>query len=38
MEIIPENEEHFVSGYADDNALINTSHPENIYISSKLVS
>ena len=38
MEIIPENEENFVSGYADDHALINTFNPENIDISSKLVS
>ena len=38
MEIIPENEENFVSGYADDHALINTFHPENTDISPKLVS
>ena len=38
MEIIPENEENFVPGYADDHALINTFHPENIDISPKLVS
>ena len=38
MEIIPENEENFVSGYADDHALINTFHTENIDISPKLVS
>ena len=38
MEIIPENEENFVSGYADDHALINTFHPENLEISPKLVS
>ena len=37
-EIIPENEENFVSGNADDHALINTFHPENIDISPKLVS
>ena len=38
MEIIPENEENFVSGYADNHAIINTFHPENIDISPKLVS
>ena len=38
MEIIPENDENFVSGYADDHALINTFHPEDTDISSKLVS
>ena len=38
MEIIPETEENFVSGYADDHALINTCHPENTDISPKLVS
>ena len=38
MEIIPENEENFMSGYADDHALINTFHPENTDISPKLVS
>ena len=38
MEIIPENEENSVSGYADDHALINTFHPENVDISPKLVS
>ena len=38
MEIIPENEENFVFGHADDHALINTFHPENIDISLKLVS
>ena len=38
MEIIPENEENFVSGYADDHALINTFHPENTDIPPKLVS
>ena len=38
MEIIPENEDNFVSGYADDHALINTVHPENTDISPKLVS
>ena len=27
MKIIPENDENFVSGYADDHALINTFHP-----------
>ena len=38
MEIIYENEENFMSGYADDHALINNFHPENIDISPKLVS
>ena len=38
MAIIPENDENFVSGYADDHALINTFHPEDTNISSKLVS
>ena len=38
MEIIPENEENFMSGYADDHALINIFHPENIDILPKLVS
>ena len=38
MEIIPENDENFVSGNADDHALINTFHPEDTDISSKLVS
>ena len=38
MEIIPENDENFGSGYADDHALINTFHPEDTDISSKLVS
>ena len=38
MEIIHENEENFVPGYADDQALINTFHLENIDISPKLVS
>ena len=38
MEIIPENDENFVSGYADDHALINTLHQEDTDISSKLVS
>ena len=35
MEIIPEKEDNFVSGYADDHALINTLHPENTDISPK---
>ena len=38
MEIIPETEDNFVSGYAVDHALINTFHPENTDISPKLVS
>ena len=38
MEIIPEHEENFVSGYADDHALINTFHPENTDISPKLIT
>ena len=38
MEIIPETEDNFVSGYADDHALINTFHPDNTDISPKLVS
>ena len=38
MEIISENEENFVSGYADDYALKNIFHPENIDISPKLVT
>ena len=38
MEIIPENDENFVSEYADDHALINTFHPKNTDISTKLVS
>ena len=38
MEIIPEIDGNFVSGYADDHALINTFHPEDTDISSKLVS
>ena len=28
MEIIPETEDNFVSGYADDHALINSFHPD----------
>ena len=38
MEIIPENDENFMSGYADDHALINTFHSKNTDISTKLVS
>ena len=38
MEIIPENDENFGSGYADDHALINTFHPEDTDISCKLAS
>ena len=38
MEIIPETEENFVSGYADDHALINSFHPENTEILSTLAS
>ena len=38
MEIIPENDDNFMSGYADDHALINTFHPEDTDISPKLVS
>ena len=38
MEIIPENEENFMSGYADDHALIHIFHPENIDSSPKPVS
>ena len=38
MENIPENDENFMSGYADDYALINTFHPEGTDISPKLVS
>ena len=38
MVIIPENDENFVSGYADNHALINNFHPEDTDISSKLVS
>ena len=38
MKIIPETEDNFVAGYADDHGLINTFHPENIDISPKLVS
>ena len=29
MEIIPDTEDNFVSGYADDHDLINSFHPEN---------
>ena len=36
MEIISETEENFVSGYADDYALINSFHPENRDIVSTL--
>ena len=32
MEIIPETEDDFVSGYADDHALINSFHPENTFL------
>ena len=38
MEIIPETEDNFVSGYADDHALINSFYPENrdfLYIGFK---
>ena len=38
MEIIPETEESFVSGYADDHALINSFHPQNTEIFSALAS
>ena len=38
IEIIPENNENFRSGYADDYALINTFHPKNTDVSTKLVS
>ena len=38
MEIIPETEDNFVSGYADDHALINSFHPENTEIFSILAS
>ena len=38
MEIIPETEENFVSGYADDHALINSFHPENTEIFPTLAS
>ena len=37
MEIIPEADENFVSGYADDHALINF-HPENSEVFSTLAS
>ena len=36
MEIIPETENNFVPGYADDHALINFYLPENTEISSTL--
>ena len=36
MGVIPETEENFVSGYADDHALINSFHPENTEIFSTL--
>ena len=36
MEIIPETEDNFVSGYADDHDLINSFHPENTEISPTL--
>ena len=38
MEIIPETEDNFVSGYADYDALIHSFHPENTEISSTLAS
>ena len=38
MEIIPETEGKFVSGYADYHALINFFHPENTEIFSTLAS
>ena len=38
MEIKPETEHNFVSGYADDNASINSFHPENAEIFSTLAS
>ena len=38
MEIIPKIGENFVSGYADDHALINSFHPENTEIFSTLAS
>ena len=38
MEIIPVTEDNFVSGSADDHALINTFHLENTDISPKLAS
>ena len=38
MGIIPENDENFVSGYADDHALINTFHPNSTDNSPKLDS
>ena len=37
MESIPETEENFVSGYADDHVLINSFHSENTEIFSTLV-
>ena len=38
MEIIPETEDNFVTGYADEHALINSFHPENTEIFSTLAS
>ena len=38
MEIIPETEESFVSGYADDHVLINSFHPGYTEIFSTLAS
>ena len=38
MEIIPETEDNFVTGYADSHVIINSFHPENIEISSTLTS
>ena len=38
IEIILETEDNFVSGYADDHALINFFHPENTEIFSTLAS
>ena len=38
MEIIPETEDNFVTGYEDNHALINSFHAENIEISPTLVS
>ena len=38
MEIIPETEDNFVSGYADDHTLINSFHPDKrdfLYIGFK---
>ena len=36
MEIIPESTDSFISGYADDHAIIHSSNPDNNNIKEKI--